>query len=129
MDIILQGNIAGISKWKPHACTVIYIGHSIFFAVSVALVINPSTVHDSQQFHVVFDDEFSIVTFIREVTIPPNWKDIVQLISQKGAPNNIDLKDTLFTPDIEEYPRKTPTRVPKVALVNNKNEITLLQTV
>ena len=77
----------------------------------------------------VFDDEFSIVTFIREVTIPPNWKDIVQLISQKGAPNNIDLKDTLFTPDIEEYPRKTPTRVPKVALVNNKNEITLLQTV
>ena len=46
---------------------------------------------------------------MREITIPPNWSYFVQLISQIGAPENIDLKDTWFTTDIEEYPGKTPS--------------------
>ena len=51
---------------------------------------------------------------MREGTIPPNWTDTVQRISQIGAQENIDLKDTCFNPDFEEDPIKNPTRVPKV---------------
>ena len=66
---------------------------------------------------------------MREVTIPPNWKYILQLISQSGVLDNIYLKDTWFTPDIEEDPSKNPNRVPRVAPENNRNMITSLQIV
>ena len=45
---------------------------------------------------------------MREGKIPPNWKDLVQLRSYSGAPDNIYLKDTWFAPDIMEDPSKTP---------------------
>ena len=78
-----------------------YLGRSSFHAGSVALVLNPETGHVSTQFHVVFDDEISTVLFMREITISPNWKDLVQCSSQSGAPDNIDLKDSWFTPYLE----------------------------
>ena len=43
-----------------------------------------------------------------EGKIHPNFTDLVQLSSQSGTPEIIDLKDACFTPDIEEVPRKTP---------------------
>ena len=70
LDAIFQGNISGIPKWEPHSHTGIYLGHSEFYSRSVALVLNPATDHVSPQFHMVFDDEFSTVTFIREGKIP-----------------------------------------------------------
>ena len=60
----------------------------------MALVINPGTVHALPQFQMMFDDYFFTVTFMREVTITQNSTDLVQGISQSGAPDNIDLKDT-----------------------------------
>ena len=64
------------------------------------MVLNTETGHLSPQFHVVFDDEFYTFPFMREGTISPNWAYLVQCISQSGAPENIDLKDTRFTPYI-----------------------------
>ena len=61
---------------------------------------------------------------MREGTISKNWKDILQRISQSGALENIDLKDTWFTPDLEKDPSKTPTHMPRVAPENNRNMIT-----
>ena len=100
---ILQVKIAGLTEWEPCSCTGIYFCRSPFHAGSVFLVLNPATVHVSSQFHVVFYVDFSTVTFIREGKI--------QRISQSGAPDNIYFKDTWFTPDIEEYPRETPSCV------------------
>ena len=51
---------------------------------------------------------------MREGRIPPIWTDIVQRISQSGAQENIDLKDTWFTTDIEEDPIENPTHIPRV---------------
>ena len=65
--------------------------------------------HVSPQFHLVFDVDFPTVPFMGEVTIPQNWIDIVQRSSQSGAPDNIDLKDTWFTPDCDQDPRETPS--------------------
>ena len=66
---------------------------------------------------------------MREGTIPPNWTDLVQLNSQSGEPYNIDLKDICLTPDIEEYPRETPTHVLSVVSENNINMLTLLHSI
>ena len=93
------------------------------------LVLNPATGHVSPQFHVVINDEFSTVPFIREGTITSNWTDIVQSISQSGAPYNIDLKYTWFTQDIEEDPRKPPSHEPRVTPENINITITLLQSI
>ena len=79
----------------------IYLGHSPFNKGSVAQVLNAATVHVSDVFHVVFDDEFSTVNFMREVTIPPTWTYLVQHSSQSYALENIDLKNTWFTPDLD----------------------------
>ena len=88
--------------------------HSPFHAGSLSLVIKPATGHVSPQFNVVFDHEFSKVPFTRERKIPPNWTDLVQHISKSGSQENIDLRDTWFTPDLEENPIETPTHVPRV---------------
>ena len=116
LDAIFKGNISGLTKWEPCSRAGIYIGHPPFHSRPVALVLNPATGNFSPQFHVWFDDEFSTVPFVREDTIPPNWTDLVQRRSQSGAQDNIDLKDTCFTPDLEEYPIKTPNHVPIVTL-------------
>ena len=100
LDARLKGNIAGLTKWESPSCAKIYLGRSPFHAVSVALVLNPSTGYVSPKFHMVFDDEFSIVPFMREGTIHPNWTDLVQRISKNVAPDNIAVKYTWFTPDI-----------------------------
>ena len=105
MDARQQGNISGLPKWKPCSLTGIYIGHSPFHEISVVLFLNPATGHVSPQFHLVFDDEFSTVTFMRECKIPPNWTDLMKHTSQSGAPDNIDPRDTWFTPNHEEDPR------------------------
>ena len=61
------------------------------------MVLNPENFPVSPQFHVVFDYKFSIVSLMRESTIPPNWTDIAHCGSLSGAPDNIDLKYTWFT--------------------------------
>ena len=77
----------------------------------------------------VFDDEFSTVPFMREGTMPPNFTDIVQLSSQSGAPDNIDLKDTWFTPYLVEDPIKTPIHKRSVAPENANNSLMLSEPV
>ena len=126
-DEILQVNLDGLTKWETRKHAEIYIGHSKFHAVSVALVLNSETSHVSPQFHLVFDDEFSTFSFMREGTIIPNWTDIVQRISQRGALENIDIKDTWFTPDLEEYTRKTQRHEPSINPDNSKKTLMLLQ--
>ena len=51
----------------------------------------------------------------------------MQRRSESGAPDNNDLKDTWFTPYIEEYPSKTSTHVPRVAKENIRNITTSSQ--
>ena len=55
---------------------------------------------------------------MREGKIHPNWTGLVQRSSQSVAPENIDLKDNWFIPDIEEYPRETTSHNPSVAPEN-----------
>ena len=91
------------------------------------MVLNPETGHISPQFHVAFDDKISTVSLMREVTIPPNWTDITQHSSLSGAMENIELNYTWFNPDIEKYPRVTPSHEPNFATENNNSTLVLSQ--
>ena len=55
----------------------IYLGHSPTHNGSVAMVLNPSTLHVSPQYHVVFDDNFSTVSSMVNGEVPENWLDLV----------------------------------------------------
>ena len=90
LDDKLQGN-SKTPKWDPRACLGIYVGHSPCHAGSVALVLNPTTLFVSPQFHVVFDNKFSTVPFMRNNEIPPNWKELVEKSSQTFTDESYDL--------------------------------------
>ena len=49
--------------------------------------------------------------------------------SHSNIPENIDLKDTWFTPDLEEDPRETLSHEPSVAKENNNKMLTLSHSV
>ena len=74
----LQGRGKSIPKWEPRGRMGIYFGRSPHHARNVALVYNPNTGYVSPQFHVVFDDTFSIVQYMREGIVPPNWRDLCE---------------------------------------------------
>ena len=58
LDGRFQGNIYGIPMGEPLSRAGIFLGHSPFHAVPVALVINQETGNISPKFHVAFDDKF-----------------------------------------------------------------------
>lgn len=58
---------------------------------SVALVLNPRTLHMSPQFHVVFDDDFSTVPYLWKSEMPPNWTDLVKSSHKKVTDDNFEL--------------------------------------
>ena len=68
----LQTAGSQIPKWDPRARLGIYLGHSPCHAGSIALVMNPRTLHVSPQFHVVYDDDFTTVPAMRSGDIPDN---------------------------------------------------------
>jgi hypothetical protein len=76
LDKRLQGGVGGIPKWNPRANASVYLGHSPDHASNVALVLNLSTGLVSPQYHVVFDDDFSTVDFIRSKQEPSNWENL-----------------------------------------------------
>ena len=66
-----------LSKWEPRSRLGFYLGHSPYHTGSVALVLNPRTLHVSPQFHVVFDDYFTTVPYLSHDT-PQNWTTLLQ---------------------------------------------------
>ena len=61
---------------------------------------------------------------MREVKIPPSWTYIVHCISQSFEPYNVYLKDTWFTPDLDQDTSKTPSHEPSVSSENNNKMLT-----
>ena len=118
LDGIFKVNISVIPYWDACSHAGIYLVHSSFHSGSVALGQNPATSQVSPQFNVVFDDKFSTVLFMREDTLPPNCTYLVQQSTQSGTPDNIDLEDAWFIPDIEEDLSETKTHVLGVQLEN-----------
>ena len=82
LDSRLQSGIVKIPKWEPRVRMGIYVGRSPAHASSVGLIFNPRTGHVSPQFHVVYDDNFTTVPFLRSTTVPPHWAKLVEESSE-----------------------------------------------
>ena len=80
-----------VPKWDPRARVGIYLGHSPSHAGSVALVLNPKTLHVSPQYHVIYDDNFSTVPFLRRSEKPPNWIDMCNKSRSIATTEDFDL--------------------------------------
>jgi len=78
LDSKLQSGSSMMPKWEPRSRLGFYLGHSPCHAGTVALVLNPSTLHVSPQFHVAFDDNFATVPYLASAETPSVWEEIVQ---------------------------------------------------
>jgi hypothetical protein len=67
------------------------VGHSPSHAGSVALVLNPCTGHVPPQFHVVFDDLYSTVSYMEKSEVPPNWDNLVENSREKVTEEDYNL--------------------------------------
>jgi hypothetical protein len=116
----LQSGNLMIPKWEPRARMGLYVGRSPSHAANVALIFNPRTGHISPQFHVIFDDDFTTVPYLRTATIPPYWADLVRASSKLHiyTERQIDTWQSLpeiipengdFTSEQTEVPMGTPT--------------------
>jgi hypothetical protein len=77
-DHCLQSGRGKIPKWEPCARMGIYVEHSPSHAANVSLILNPQTGHVSPQFHVVYNDDFTMVPYLRDATVPPLWAELVK---------------------------------------------------
>ncbi len=59
----------------------IYVGRSPSHASNVCLIPNPRMGHVSPQFHVVYDDDFMTVPYLRSADVPPHWAKLVEASS------------------------------------------------
>ncbi len=96
LDSRLQSNPKGVPKWEPRSRLGIYVGHSPAHAGSVALVLNPKTGLVSPQYHVVYDDQFTTVPHMRNLSVPPNWAQLVRNSSELVTTEQFDLTKTWF---------------------------------
>jgi hypothetical protein len=81
LDHQLQSGTGKIPKWEPRTRMGIYVGRSPSHASNVALIFNPCTGHVFPQFHVVYNNDFTTVPYLRTAAVPPHWAELVHTSS------------------------------------------------
>jgi hypothetical protein len=94
----------------------IYVGRSPSHASNVALILNPMTGHISPQFHVVFDDDFTTVPYLRKMEVPPHWAELVRSSAEVQLYTEHQVSTWQSLPEVENelgdfsYEQATATR-------------------
>ena len=60
----------------------------------MVLVWNPSTARVSPQYHVVFNNDITTVTYMEAGTLPPTWEDLVEHSCETATDEDIELADS-----------------------------------
>jgi hypothetical protein len=122
LDSRLQSAGSSIPKWDPRSRVGIYLGHSPCHAGSVALVLNPRTLRVSPQYHIVFDDEFSTVPFMKNGEVPPHWSDLVKKSAELATDEDFDAATNWANEYISGHPTAINEEgVDSSAILTNKN--------
>jgi hypothetical protein len=123
----LQGGIGGIPKWEPKSTAGVYLGHSPEHSSDVALVLDLKSGLVSPQYHVVFDDTFSTVDYIRSAKEPSNWEmlckyhtenysideDITDSIASDAQRETTEWLEDPVPPEIAPIPSQESTGTPE----------------
>ena len=97
LDSRNQSGTCLVPKWEPRSRLGIYLGFSPCHSRDVALVMSPTTGNISPQYHVVFDDEFSTLPFLRQQRQPPHWSTLVNQSRYLATDRNFELSNTWET--------------------------------
>ena len=118
-----------IPKWDPRARMGIYVGRSPSHASNVGLILNPRTGHVSPQFHVVYDDNFTTVPYLRTNKVPPHWAQLIEESSNFYQPAHEIRPSTWQSLFIESEPEEGDfnsdaelLRQPKAEATNSAQE-------
>ena len=82
-----------ITKWDKRVRVGSYVGLSQIHAGNVSLILNVSMGHVSPQFHVVFDETFSNIHSLKNVSVPASWKFICENIRELATNEDFNLVD------------------------------------
>ena len=104
LEYPLKGGPAGRPKWEPMAKNGVYLGQSTLNTGSVALVLNTRTGHVLPQYHVVVDDKFSTVEHMKKVTVPGNWKNLMEEHLELDIQENFTLAKDLHLNEYSSMP-------------------------
>ena len=126
----LQSGLGGIPKWDPRSNAGVYLGQSPEHSSDVALVLNLRTGLISPQYHVVFDDTFSTVDFLRSKKEPSNWETLCKFHCEdfrmdtlpgdesKSELLHSELLDTMEHESSKDAPTTVPSDVPDSPVLN-----------
>jgi hypothetical protein len=130
LDKRLQSGLGGIPKWNPRSNAGVYLGHSPDHASNVALVLSLTTGLVSPQYHVIFDDTFSTVEFIRSKKEPSNWENLCKYHTEdyrvNAMPGNDHLNDirSELEANINPHPTETVPNPTEVA-TNDEDQLNM----
>jgi hypothetical protein len=103
----------------------LYVGRSPSHTANVALIFNPCTGHVSPQFHVVFDNDFTTVSYLRSSQGPPLWADLVHASTKLHVytKRQVDTWQSLpeLTPEISDF-LSEQTEIPNIELGTSTNK-------
>ncbi len=83
-------------------------------------------VHVPPQFHVIFDDDFTTVPYLRSSQVPPFWADLVRASTKLHVytKRQVDTWQSLsgLTPEIVDFTSEQ-TEIPNVELGTSTNKV------
>ena len=120
----MQLGLGKIPKWEPCSWMGIYVGRSPLHASNVGLILNPRTGHVSPQFHVVYDDDFMAVPYLRSANVPLHWAQLVEASSHLEVYTEQQVGTWQSLPDLEVDPGDFSTDFSQVSTptVNQNHE-------
>ena len=65
-----------ILKWEPRSHMGVYLGHPPFHAQTVPLILNLWSGLVSPQYHVIYNDQFTLTTSRKINILPDNWEEL-----------------------------------------------------
>ena len=93
----------------------------------MALFLNPKTGLVLPQYHVVYDYQFSTVHHMRDLTVPPNWAQLVQNYSELVTTEQYHLTKMWFEGQDDPTANTTLQSPDNDALSNLQGTITISQ--
>ena len=127
LDARNQSGTCLVPKWEPRSKLGIYLGFSPCHSCDVALVMSPTTGNLSPQFHVVFDNEFSTLPFLRQQQTPPHWSTLVNQSRYLATDQSFELSNQWDTiPTFEGHSPCVPLSegVPEIQLITESEGAT-----
>ena len=90
LEIKVQASSKVLPKWYPRDRIGVCLGSSPYHAGNISPVLIPSSGHVYPQFHLVFDDDFTLIPALRSNIVPLNWVDLVAKSTESVSSFNLD---------------------------------------